>query len=200
MNIAFNPENHSYLLDGRSVPSVTQIISETAGHGWQAAQWYLDRGKAIHACAAFIAQGKEFKFDPRLAGYVLALQKFFSEVKPEVFGNEVYVASSLYGFAGTLDLYGRIGTMNFIIDWKHSIDKKRMPLQLGGYSQAVKETFGKEINYGYGVEIHDDGKYKMTEVIKLNIPRNEFLALRTTYRIKERCGTLTTQQKEKDNE
>ena len=196
MNIEFNPDTHIYTLDGKVVPSVTQVISEITGHGWQADEWYLQRGRATHACAAFIAQGKEFKHDERINGEVVALRKFFNEVNPIVYGQEIRVVSPLYLFAGTEDLSCRI-IYDSLIDWKHSLDKIRTPLQLGGYSQAHKETFGKEINYGYGVEIHTNGTYKMTERINLKIPRMEFLALRTAYRIKERCGTLTTQQEGK---
>ena len=192
MNITFNEEDHTYTIDGCPVPPVTHVIKNTVGTGWEASPWYLQRGKAIHACAAFIAQGIDFKFDERLAPYVAALKKFFKEIHPEVYGQEIRVGSSLYQFAGTLDLNCKISTNNCLIDWKHSIDKHRIPLQLGGYSLAFKETFGKEINYGFGVEIRENGTYNMTKIIDLHIPRNEFLALRTTYRIKERCGEIIT--------
>ena len=77
MNIEFSEADHTYKLNARPVPSVTQIIKETVGTCWQTSEWYLMRGKAIHACAAFIAEGKEFKFDERLSGYVAAIKKFF---------------------------------------------------------------------------------------------------------------------------
>ena len=76
--IDFDPIAHEYKIHGQPVPSVTQIISEVIGHGWSAAKWFLDRGKAIHACAAFIAEGKKFKYDERLVGYVQALERFFN--------------------------------------------------------------------------------------------------------------------------
>jgi hypothetical protein len=193
--IEFDEATHTYKLDGKVVPNVTGIISETVGVGWKVNEWFLTRGKAIHLCAAFIAQGKEFKFDERLSGYVSALRKFFKEVNPTILGSEIKVASDLYQYAGTLDLLCKIG-YNCIIDYKHSIDKYRLPLQLGGYSQAWKETSEDDetINYGYGVEIKENGTYSMSERIDLRIPRNEFLALRTAYRIKERCGELSSQK------
>jgi hypothetical protein len=197
--LIFDEKTHSFILDGFKIPSVTQIIAETTGTAWKAAPWYMERGKAIHACAAFIAQGKEFKYDERLSRYVAALRKFFKEVNPEVLGKEIRVSSQTFQYAGILDLACKIYAHYSIIDWKHSCDKIRIPLQLGAYSQAYKETFGKEINSGYGVEIHENGTYVMTERIDLRIPRNEFLSLRTTYRIKERCGELSFQKKEKSN-
>ena len=80
MNITFNEEDHTYTIDGCPVPPVTHVIKNTVGTGWEASPWYLQRGKAIHACAAFIAQGIDFKFDERLAPYVAALKKFFKEI------------------------------------------------------------------------------------------------------------------------
>ena len=195
MIIDFNEQEHTYKIDGRKVPSVTQIISETIGHGWIAADWYLTRGRAIHKCAEFIAQGKDFKYDDRLAGYVAALRKFFSEVKPVVIKSELFVGSSTYQFCGTLDLICKIGTRNVIIDYKHSVDKIRIPLQIGGYAIGMRDTYGTEYCFGSGVQPKEDGTYSMTEIFKLDIPAREFLALRTCYRIKEKTGTLSYQQK-----
>lgn len=50
-NVSIN-DNHEYSLNGERVPGVTQIISEILGVVWSCAEWYLDRGRAIHACAA----------------------------------------------------------------------------------------------------------------------------------------------------
>jgi hypothetical protein len=196
--ISFNQETHEYRLDDIPVPSVTHIISETIGHGWTATDWYLTRGRAIHRCAEFICQGKEFKFDERLTGYIAAIRKFFADTKAEIIKSELAVASIVFQYAGTLDLICKIGTRNVIIDWKHSIDKNRIPLQIGGYAVAARETIGMEYCFGAGVQIKESGTYQMTEIFPLAIPAREFLALRTCYRIKEKCKTLST-QKEKEN-
>jgi hypothetical protein len=194
----FDEKTHTYAIDGNPVPSVTQIISEIVGVAWTAAPWYLERGKAIHKCAEFIIKGKEFKFDDRLAGYITALKSFFKIVKPELIGCEQVVYSQTYRFAGTLDLGCKIGGVKTIIDWKHSIDKNRIPLQLGGYSVALKEMTREEFNHGIGVQIKEDGTFQMTEKTDLRRPRNEFLSLRTAYAIKVCCNALT--QKEAANE
>ena len=195
--IDFDESTHTYRLNSIPVPSVTQVISETTGTAWKAAQWYLDRGRAIHKCAEFITQKKEFKFDPRLAGYVAALKRFFAEVKPELFPNcsEMRVVSVKNMFAGTLDLACRIGTRNIIIDFKHSVDKIRIPLQLAGYSIAISEQSTKNFDFGVGVQIKESGEYSMTEIIDLRRDRYRFLALLTTYRIKESCNQLSSQKK-----
>jgi hypothetical protein len=196
MELFFNESDHTYKIDASPVPSVTQVISEILGCGWQAEPWYLQRGKVIHRCAELIFKDKEFQFDPRVAGEVAAIRKFKKEVNPEVKALEMRVYSTLHRYAGTLDLVGLLSNKLFLLDWKHSIDKIRVPLQLGGYAQAYKESNGIDINIGYGVHLKENGLYQMTEAIDLRRSRPEFLALRTAYRIKEKCGSLTSQQKE----
>jgi len=194
VDLKFDEATHTYRLHGRIVPSVTQVISETIGTGWKATEWYLQRGKAIHACAEFIAKGKDFKSDERISGEVAAIKTFFAEVQPEVFEIEKRVGSYVFQYAGTIDLICKINGRWAILDWKHSFNKIRIGLQLGGYSNAHE----KLINCGYGVQLSETGKYQMTEAIDLSIERRKFLALRTAYRIKEQCGELSS-QKEKAN-
>jgi len=196
MNISFDETAHKYAVDNIPVPSVTQVIKEILGVGWESDEWYLQRGRAIHACADMIFKGKEFKADERIAGEVAALRKFKKEINPEVFGSEIKVGSHLYFYAGMLDLFCKIGRDLAFLDWKKSFEINRVGCQLGGYSQAYKETYGKEVNRGHGVLLNDNGTYKMSEPIDLRRSRPEFLEQRTAYKIKQRCGSLTTLQKE----
>lgn len=194
MNIALT-DDHRYVVDGKRYPGVTSIISEAVGSQWRVADWYLDRGKAIHKCAEFIAKGKEFSFDDRLAGYVAAIKKVFADLKPTVYHSTIerMVFSNLYKYCGTIDIAFNVGRRRIIVDWKHSVDKERVALQLGGYSQAFYEsdTAVGKFDYGLGIEIHEDGTYKCTEIMDLRKSVREFLALRTTYAVKDRMGLLT---------
>lgn len=178
--------SHKYFLNGFQVPSVTDIIKHTIGVGYDAEDWYLIRGRAVHACAALIAQGKEFRYDPQIENQVRAIRRFFEEVKPEVMLVEQAVHSTLYRYAGTIDLLAQIGKNKVIIDYKASIDKDRLLLQLGGYCQALNEEYGMNIQLGAGVHIKDNGNYNITEFYNLRSSIREFLALRTTYKIKEK--------------
>lgn len=199
MKIELSKIDHTYKLEGRAVPGVTSIIKEILGESWQVNPWYLERGRAVHACAAFIAQGKEFKFDERISEEVAALKKFFSEVKPEIIGSEIFVGSSLYRYCGTLDFSCKIGGKLVLIDYKHSLDPVRTVIQIGGYAQAYKETAGIEALLGYGVEIRSNGTYSMSDKIDIRSARNQFLAIRTAYGLKEKVGNLTSQKEKKEN-
>jgi hypothetical protein len=193
--LEFNEEIHQYTLNGKIIPSVTQIIDEILGHAWSADEWYLRRGRAVHACAAFIALNQVFRYDPQIEGQVKALRLFFSQMKPQVITVESKMLSHIFRFAGTPDLFCRINGKPAIVDFKASLDKERTKLQLGGYSVLIGETLGgKPPDKGYGVEILPTGKYRMSETFDLRQARKEFLALRTAYGIRERLNILTRKE------
>lgn len=181
----YNPDKHEYQLGTRKVPSVTKVIDVAIGGAYKADPWYLERGNAVHQAAAFICQGKEFECDPRIAGYVAACKKFIEQVHPVVLDVELIVSNSTYQYAGRLDLLCKINGKLTIVDWKSgSMDVDRVMIQLGGYSQAHES----KPDFGMGVELHEDGTYKTTAHLSLKQSRNEFLACRTVYGIKERMG------------
>jgi hypothetical protein len=179
--LTFDPEKHEYRLDGQRVPSVTQVIWDLLP-GFEAGEWYLERGTAVHACAAMIAAGQDFEHDPVISGQVAACRRFFAEIKPQVLEIEHRVFSAEYQFAGTLDLWAMIAGHDVIIDWKSHVDE-RCGWQLAAYSLCLP---GK-IKTGYGVQLNDDGTYKMTP-FKLATYAREFLAMRAAFGLRERMG------------
>ena len=184
MNLEFDKSTHTYKIDNKKVPSVTQIINELLPMQYSPNDWYLQRGSAVHQCAAYIAKGINFDCDIRIAGQVDALFKFFKEVQPDILGIEEKVYSVQYRFAGTYDLWAMIDNKHCLIDYKSSISIEHIGLQLGGYSIAMEPVVFR----GVGVQLKEDGKYNMTNIINLKNYRREFLALRTAYAIRERMG------------
>jgi len=184
MGIQFDEASHTYTVDGSKYPSVTQIINDIIPYQYPIADWYLQRGQAVHACAAMIAKGIEFDFDGRIAGQVAAIYKFFKEVNPEVLYAEEMVYSKVYRFAGRYDLIAKIQDRFVFVDYKASIDIERIGLQLGGYSIATLPI----VTHGVGVAIKEDGNYSMTKIIDLKNYRREFLAMRAVYGIRDRLG------------
>ena len=184
MSLEFDPIKHIYRLDGKIIPSVTQILDELVPIQYKAGDWYLQRGRAVHAAAAFIARGIDFDFNEQIAGQVAAIRKFFAEVKPVRFAVEKRVYSKLYQYAGTLDLFAKINNKYCLVDYKSSMSIDRTGLQLGAYSLCMVNS----ISWGFCVEISEDGEYKMSEPMNLKNYRREFLALRATYAVRERLG------------
>lgn len=188
----FDPVKHQYFINGRPVSSVTQILRAVLGDAiWSASDWYLERGKAVHACAALIAQGKQFEHDPQIAGQVAACRKFFTDMKiDDVLEVEGQVFSERYLFGGTLDLRCKIGAKEVIVDWKSALSEVG-EIQIGGYS--VERPSAK---YGMVVALLESGKYKAGNMFKLDRPRNEFLADLSVFNQRKRMGLIKTQEAE----
>ena len=183
---SFDPESHIYKINGNIIPSVTQILRDLIP-SYQATPWHMQRGRAAHACYALIAQGKEFEFDPRLAGYVAGCRKFFADLKPDVGHIEQQVYSETYQYAGTYDLSCKIDGRYMLIDYKSTLTDA-VPYQLAAYMTAMLKMQGRLVHYGMGVEIHDDGTYRLSEVYDLNKFKNEWLCLLTAFKIRQKFG------------
>lgn len=180
MSIMFDEVTHTYRKDGIIVPHVTQVLRDLIP-GWSASEWYLERGVAVHACAAMVAKHVEFDYDTQIDGQVKAIRRFFDEVKPEVLDVEKLIVSEAYAYAGRLDLICRIGIRTVVLDWKASVNPS-VPYQLSAYALPIN------INYGVSVELHDDGTYKMSEIYDLRKYKNGWLALLSAYNIRRKCG------------
>jgi len=192
--VTFDEAAHAYTVNGEPVPSVTQVITSVIGSGFEGIHdpaYYKQRGRAVHACGAFMAQGVEFECDPAIEGHVTGLRAFWRDVAPAVILYERAVGSRLYRFAGTPDLLAKANFSRFpmLFDYKSSMSEDRCRIQLGGYSLALLETTGQDIKHGFGVWLRGDGTYRMTKPFDLVRARGEFLALRTTYSIMELVGS-----------
>lgn len=192
--VSFDEEKHLYTLDGVAIPYVTQIIKATVGIAWEADEWYLNRGRAVHACAEMVARGVSFECDERIRGHVEALRAWFRDNWPIVHLCEQPMASRLYQFGARPDLIATLGKDLVVVDWKNSLDRERALLQLGAYAIAAAESAGFDITKGLAVELSETGKYRQTGLMDLRRARNEFLALRTTYAIRERVGANKKEQ------
>jgi len=181
----FDEENHVHRIGGYVVPGVTTVLNDLIPC-WAAGEWYLERGKAVHACAAMIALKKEFEYDPQIEGQVHALRQFFEDHAPEVYGVEQPVFSLKYRYAGIADLFCTLAFDFVLIDFKASFSEA-LPFQLAAYSMAYQEMTGKAYKLGMGVEIHPDGTYALSALYDLKRYKQEWLSLLTTYRIRRRC-------------
>jgi hypothetical protein len=186
--LTFDEQAHRYTLNGRPVPSVTTVLRAVIPH-FDADDWYLQRGTAVHACAALIAQGKDFDADPQINGQVAACRKFFADYRPTVLHVEQRVASTAYGFAGTLDLVCAVDGEVFLVDWKSTLTKT-VQWQLGAYAVGLKESCGLSVKKGFGIELKADGTYKAGETYDLTRAGREFLAFLGSYNAMKREGII----------
>lgn len=146
IGLTFDPEPHRYELDGRRLPSVTEILQ---GLGLSKDLSFLDpfyreRGSATHACIELFFRGAEidWNFDgvehvrPRFEKFL----RIADGLKPVVC--EEPLASRLFSYAGMPDYAGPFQAHPLaILDWKGDLIEPAYHLQVaGGYRGLLWEA------------------------------------------------------------
>jgi len=173
MTLKFDPKTHTYTVDGETLPSVTQILRDM---GFVDTTWFTDysreRGSLVHKIIKWHCQGvlDETTIDPVLRPYFDAWLKFVDDtgfISKEV---EIPAYSSTFRFAGTPDHVGILNVQPAILDCKTGIITPVVGLQLAGYEQLTGVGIKR-----FGLQLTDQGKYKLTEFKDRN-DRQVFLA------------------------
>jgi len=182
----FDPVKHAFRIEGRAVPSVTQVIKRVLGRPiMQATDWHMQRGTAVHACAAMVAREIPFEHDPQIAGQVAAIRKFWAEFKPDAKLIEEPVYNLNQQYAGVLDLVAWTQLGLTIIDYKSTISAVRDTIQIGGYALCRGDATA-----GILVELHEDGTYQVVPLERkaLHGAKRDFQIVRATYGIMQRLN------------
>jgi len=173
VTIEFDEARHAYRLDGRSVPSVTQILAPYTGLE------YVDRetlrraaefGSHVHQACHLLNLGNldTATLDPALAPYVAGWSQFLADTGAVVILSEYRVASAQYGYAGTFDVLVHWGKSERLCDIKSgSVVPRTVGPQTAAYVQAYKEMTGRGIRDRYCIHLPGEGRY---QVHRLNDP------------------------------
>jgi len=137
----FDEVNHTYTLNDRRLPSVTEVIRSNFGDPFNSKDWYMQRGKALHKAIELISKDKldwnsvHNSIKPRLVSF----QKFLENTKSRILDSEIRMYSKRLRFAGTADavLEGIDGL--YLVDFKSSVTPE-VDIQLGGYSIMYTEN------------------------------------------------------------
>ena len=166
--ITFDPDTHTYTLDGKPCPSVTEITRFLHYKAEYADRESRDRaarkGTAIHELTALIDYGENVEIPPELFGYVLAWENFKRDYRVEVLAIEQMLGGYVFGvyaLCGTLDRRVRIEKQRGLIDIKTGWQIQKLPLQaqLNGY-----DTIDDEHNdFLMGVYLRPDATYTLYE-------------------------------------
>ena len=194
MTLTFDASSHTYRLNGSPVPSVTQILRGVFPdmYAWIAdAKFAMQRGQAVHACAALIARGVEFDFDPAISGQVAACRKWFSDTGAVAMEVEKAVGHELYRYAGTVDLVAKLSGKLVIVDWKATVTP-HCQWQLGAYEAAGK--FGCKT--GFAVQLNEDGTYNTGGSWDMVKAGREFAIIRSEYGMREREGLIQKREEQ----
>lgn len=186
----FDAATHAYTLRGVQLPSVTEVIAAVLPTSYYGAtEWHMDRGTAVHQCAAMICQGVRFTHDPQIDGQVQCVREWLAMRKPEIVSVERLVwRDGPIPYAGTLDLLAMSQGALWLFDWKGS-QSPWDQWQLGGYADALADE-GITPKYGMTIKVDESGKPKEGKPVVLRSARNEWKSILNVYQMMKREGIL----------
>lgn len=171
-NCEFDAETHTYRIDGKVVPSVTQVLQEA---GFVDTRWYTEagraRGEAIHIITELYDSGTLLAdaVPEELRGYLAAWRKFLADTGAEVVENECRVFNPTYGYAGTIDrLVIWSKKVDAILDIKGGGVGKWEPIQTAAYAGCTPSP--RITPPRYAIHLRSSGKYTLCE--HENFPRD----------------------------
>lgn len=140
--IVFDEARHEYLVGGRPVPSVTQVLGILQDFGAVPAD-VLDAaaefGTHVHQACALDNAGTldEADLDPALAPYLEQWRRFLAESGAAVLASEMRVFHSGLRYAGTLDVLALWRGQRCIIDIKTG----QVPRTVGAQTEAYRMAY-----------------------------------------------------------
>jgi hypothetical protein len=184
--LEFDADAHIYRLDGKRLPSVTQIIGAVIPRKFNPGEWYLQRGRAIHQAIHLLSNDSLDweSVDERIKPRLQAFQKFCTETGLWPDDSEISLCSHALRFAGTIDamMLNEIGACSTLVDFKSSIEPAVI-LQLGGYSILWRDAGRPAPKRSCAIELREDGQYRCHWFTgpQINRAEQQFKAVLTTY-------------------
>ena len=145
--LKFDEATHTYTLDGKVLPSVTQILKplyDFSGITPEVLERKRQIGTAVHKAIELdlLDDLDSASLAPEVAPYFAAWARFRSEFQPESQGGGAEVKVHTEAYAGTVDLItGRVGHSDtWVIDYKTSAQVGPVvALQTAAYAHAAHE-------------------------------------------------------------
>lgn len=169
--------------DGRRLVSVTEALKlaglvDLSMIPAETLERARQRGQDVHAFCEGIALGllDDEAPDPRIDGYVVGFRRFLSETSFKAEAAEQRVVHAVYGFAGTIDLLGAIGSASWLLDLKATaaLPPEAKP-QTAAYRMA--KALAEKTPRRRGVlHLRPDGTYRLDEHKDHRTDEGDFLA------------------------
>ena len=184
----FDPLQHSFRYLGRTIPSVTQILTSRGldpnlGH-------YTDdsaqRGVAVHEAVRLISHDilDWASLDPEIVPYVEAFLKYQQECRPVAYKTEQQMVHQHLFFGGIVDFLGLVHGAPAIVDYKSGPVQRHHELQVGGgYRSLARSSYpdwwAAESDRGrpkcYLLELKKTGTYALHRITQLARQQDIFL-------------------------
>jgi hypothetical protein len=166
MQLLFDKSTHSYTLNGRAVPSVTQVLEPLEmfdgipAHVLEAAR---ERGQFVHEAMALLARDALdwSSLDLDIVPYVEGGKRFLEESGAIVIASEMRVACARIRCAGTFDLLAHLRDTECLIEFKATAALPRtVGPQTAAYDRLYQSMRGGRPRKRYCVQLKP-GDYKV---------------------------------------
>jgi hypothetical protein len=163
----FDEATHAYTLDGRRLPSVTQIIKPLASYGHIPVDVLARKmalGTAVHLACDLDDAGEldDAATDPEVLGYVTGWRQYLAAVQGKVLASERRAYHRTLGFAGTLDRVVLVEGKHWLIDLKTGADP--MPswgVQLAAYQLLLEDGGDLPVHVRAAVRLQPGGDFRI---------------------------------------
>ena len=162
----FDPIAHRYTLDGRELPSVTQILrglDDFSNVPARVLERARDRGTRVHSACNLDVLGilDEATVDDEVAPYLAQFRRFLRESGFQPTLSECRVYDDVLWCAGTLDLFGDLpGCMDVQIDIKSGAIPRSVGPQTAAYANGLYKRAGLMTRKRFALKL-EAGKYSL---------------------------------------
>lgn len=166
MKIEFDEQTHIYKLNGKIIPSVTQILSNLSNFSFVSPEVLArkaDIGCKVHKACEWWDKNEldEETLHPIISGYLSGWKKFKKDTRYIPMIWEVLAASEKYLFGGRIDSVGVIDDKQTLVDIKTGIKTKSHSLQTAAYQILWEEEVKGRIRQRLCVYLKKDGNYSI---------------------------------------
>lgn len=164
-SLSFDPDDHTYYLDGTKVPSVTQVIGSCKLSDYSQVPpdvlaTKAQLGRDVHLAAELLDNHDldDESVSDDVAPYLDGWRAFLSDYSTAFELVEEPLASEKYRFGGTIDRLARIGGTLCLIDIKTSIGTEWHKIQLAAYALLLREN-GHRPQFGFNIYLNPRGGF-----------------------------------------
>ena len=186
MNIIYTEEPHGYIVDGKPMDALSDMMKAMGICGYDNVPEYImqkaaDLGHAVHKATHLIDIDELGSYDPAIQSYLDAYQAFKDELQPTFVAHEVSVASKALKIATTLDRVGILNNKLSVIEIKTTSALMKKSIRIQTAAHQFIYNMGKlpkdQIKKRYVLWLRNTGKY---ELIPMTNPRDEGLFISLT--------------------
>ena len=160
--IDFDEATHTYRVQGKVVPSVTQILKPVVDFSFVPHEVLANASKfgtAVHLATELddLRELDESSLDERIVPYLSAWRTFSKNNNVSWHGIEQRIYNDQFKYCGTIDRVGKVNGKQSVVDLKTSAGLyPSYALQTAAYQRAVNPAFDRLV-----VQLKADGTYQI---------------------------------------